>query len=252
MAREAGFQEIQNRFSEYIRDPDTAPPEGIELRRMELYRSLFFNNIQSFLANSFPVLRKLMNDRDWEALIRDFYRRHTCRTPYFAEIPEEFISYLQDEHPPSQRDFPFLIELAHYEWVELGLANAETEATPGRGADQCANPADTVFALSPLVWPLVYEFPVHRIGEDFIPLERPAEPTFLAVYRDDDYRVRFLEISAMTYHLLQAVDTNRSTLREHLHALAQQMPHADEAVILEGGIGIAREFLNRGFVTVAD
>ena len=53
----------QYEFAAHIRDPEHKPaPDDIEDRRMGIYRELFYNNVEGFLSNSFPVLRKLMDD----------------------------------------------------------------------------------------------------------------------------------------------------------------------------------------------
>ena len=55
------FQRKQYAFAAHIRDPDGAPaPEGIEDRRIAIYRDLFFNNVSQLLSNTFPVLRKIL------------------------------------------------------------------------------------------------------------------------------------------------------------------------------------------------
>ena len=54
------FQQVQQAFTRHMRDPANAPaPAGVEDRRMAIYRDLLFNNVQTFLAGCFPVLRKI-------------------------------------------------------------------------------------------------------------------------------------------------------------------------------------------------
>ena len=71
MAERPKFQEKQYAFAAHIRDPQNVPaPEGIEDRRMAIYRELFFNNLKSLLSNMFPVLTKLHSDQHWRRLVR--------------------------------------------------------------------------------------------------------------------------------------------------------------------------------------
>jgi len=114
---------LQTNFAGHIRDPDSVPaPDGIEDRRMAIYRDLFFNNIVTFLSSNFPVLKTLYSDDDWRSLCREFFTSYRCHTPLFPEIPREFLKYLQDHRQDHQDDPPFMLELAHYEWVELALS----------------------------------------------------------------------------------------------------------------------------------
>lgn len=195
----------QRAFAAHLRDPERVPaPEDVEPRRMTVYRELFFNNLVDLLGGAFPVLRRILGDAGWRALVREFYARHHAHTPYFLELPREFLEWLQARGAGGSGEPPFLAELAHYEWVELALAISEEE-TPPSGA----LPADCLevpLAVSPLAWPLAYRWPVHRLGPDHRPAEPPAEPAFLVVYRDPGDRVQFLEIGAETARLLDALE----------------------------------------------
>ena len=52
------FQKLQAQLTAHIRNPAlAAAPGGIEDRRLNIYRELFYNNIEGFLANAFPVVR---------------------------------------------------------------------------------------------------------------------------------------------------------------------------------------------------
>ena len=75
-AERPAFIERQYAFAAHIRDPEANPrPDDVEERRMAIYRDLFFNNVEGFLTNTFPVLRELMDDDHWMAMARDFYSR---------------------------------------------------------------------------------------------------------------------------------------------------------------------------------
>ena len=127
------FRLKQAEFAAYIRDAaNNPPPADVDPQRMAMYHELFFNNIDSFLSSNFPVLRKILNDQEWLALAQDFFAVHRCRTPHFSEIAEEFLDYLQNRE--NTGDYPFLLELAHYEWVEMAQAKkkAGPPTRPGR------------------------------------------------------------------------------------------------------------------------
>ena len=101
---------LQTSFAAHIRDPDSAPaPDGIEERRMAIYRELFFNNIRSFLSSNFPVLSSLHDTDSWETLCRDFYRDFRSQTPLFPEIPREFLRYLREHRQDNADDPPFML-----------------------------------------------------------------------------------------------------------------------------------------------
>lgn len=200
---------------------------------MAIYRELLFNNVSSLLATNFPVLRRILEGDAWKGLVHDFFRDHRCHTPHFPEIAHEFMEYLKNERPEAEKDPPFLTELAHYEWVELGVAISQ-EDNRADGADPNGDLIDGVPVKSRLAWNLTYHYPVHRISPDFLPEE--PEITHLVVYRDRQEQVRFLEINAVTQRLLQLLDeAPQASGRQLLHKIAQELGHPDpEAVVSHG------------------
>ena len=86
------------------------------------------------------------------------------------------------------------------------------------------------WCLSPLAWVLSYRFPVHRIGASFQP-DAPGDPVYLAVYRDRDDRVQFMELNAATARLLElARDNEDKTVEALLVQLAAELNLAPEAI----------------------
>lgn len=230
---------MQMAFAGHLRNPEAVPaPTDVEDRRMEVYRGLFFRNIRSFIAGSYPVLRSLYDDDDWDQLIRDFYNEHRCQTPMFPELSREFLRYLQESRQQHEDEYSFMLELAHYEWVEHALKIEVTEIDSVE-ADPEGNLLDESPVLSPLAWPLSYNYPVQLICKDFIPTETPEEPTHLLVYRRRDDRVRFMKINAVSRLLLDQLlaspgssehPSGRSMLRTVAKAIGRQDPNDLNAV----------------------
>jgi hypothetical protein len=240
------FQQLQYAFAAHLRDPArNAPPEGLDDRRVAVYRELFYNNIEGLLANNFPVIRRITPDAQWHALVRGFYAGHASHTPLFTEIGREFHRYLVARAERGEPDPPFLPELAHYEFVELAVSLDET-----RIEDVPHDPAGDVVAqppvVSPLAWPLVYAFDVQRIREDYQPVEPPPQPTVLVVVRNRDDDVAFMAITPLTYRLLELLkeDPARSGL-DAVDAIAAQFPEGERATVREAGAGILRGLRER-------
>ncbi|MBB3061919.1 DNA-binding domain-containing protein [Microbulbifer rhizosphaerae] len=237
---EPAFGELQRCFAAHLRAPDQcAAPPSVEDRRMGIYRELIYNNIESFISGGFPVLRSLYADEPWHRMVRDFVRCHASRSPYFLQISEEFLHYLQNERGHREEDPAFLLELAHYEWVELALDVSGEEFPVGLACS--GDVLASIPVVSPLVWSLSYRFPVHRIGPAYQPPEPPQSPTFLLVYRDRADEVGFMEANGVTARLLQLAGEGEHCGRQLLETLAAEMRHPDTAALLEFG----RELLER-------
>ena len=237
MADRPKFQQQQYAFAAHIRDPQKAPaPDGIEDRRMAIYRELFFNNLKSLLSNMFPVLKKLHSDQHWRRLVRKFMQQHQAHTPYFLQLPAEFLDFLQNEYELEPDDFPFLVELAHYEYIELALSVSE-ETNDMEGVDAEGDLLAGIPVKSALAWAFAYQYPVHHISSDFLP-DAPAEqPVYLAVYRGSDDKVGFLELNAVTAGLLNAIEENDAGLtgEELLRKLAADIGYSDVDAFVEHG-----------------
>lgn len=245
------FKAKQLEFAAYIRDPENNPPPAdVKPQRMAMYRELFFNNIDSFLSANFPVLRAILNDRQWFELGQDFFAKHISRSPHFSEIPEEFLDYLQNERDSSE-DFPFMLELAHYEWVEMALSIAK-EIVPANH-QSLDNLLNLRIRLSLLAWPLAYQYPVHKISPDFLPETAPEQATFLVVYRNPDDEVNFIEITPITYRLLEIIQQHEQVLvTDCLKQVAEEMHHPNPEMIMADGLQILKELAEKTVITVVD
>ena len=248
---DATFSDKQYAFAAHIRDPANVPaPEGIEERRMAVYRNLFFNNLFSLLGTFFPVLRKIHDKADWQRFIRGFMRQHQAETPYFLQLPEEFLGYLQNEFEPTDDDYPFLVELAHYEYAELALSIAEEE-NDLTDVDPEGDLLAGVPVKSVLAWSFAYRFPVHRISPDFLPREPEPEPVYLAIYRNREDEVGFLELNAVTAALLEAIENNDTALggEELLRVLAERINYPDADALVTHGAAALREMRQLDILT---
>jgi uncharacterized protein len=190
-------------LAHWIRDPQAnPPPPGIEPRRLKIYRDLFRGNLEGLLSAQFPVIRGLRGPEFWAGLVDGFLREHRAQTPLFPEIGREFIAYLQQREQDELGDPPFLPELAHYEWAELGIA-----LDPADLAAIEADPEGDLMAqvpvLSPLAWPLAYVWPVDRIRPDYQPDAPPPAPSLFLLQRRGDHSVAFARLDPLGFALLQ-------------------------------------------------
>jgi len=242
------FQHIQYQFAAHIRNPEThAVPEDVERRRMKIYTDLLYNNIEGFVSGSFPVLRSLYGDNDWHKLVRSFFEYHHCSSPYFLEISQEFIRFLQESYTLTEADFPFMIELAHYEWVELALdVSEETIPVTLPSGDLLSNK----LVVSPVVFALAYQYPVHKIGPKFTPDMPGSEPTYLMVYRNRADEVRFMETNAVTMRMINVLQVSPQTGLAILQQIAEEIAHPNHDALIEGGHQTLRDLESRDIISV--
>ena len=244
-----GQHRVQAQFAAHLRDPQRNPaPAGIEDRRLAIYRGLFYRNIEGFVRGAFPVLHGITPAEQWHAMIRDFMACHRCQTPYFLEISQEFIHYLQQVREAQPDDLPFLAELAHYEWVELALDVSEAEPD-WQAIDPNGDLLKGRPVVSPVAWSLAYRYPFHRIGVAYQPVEAPPEPSYLLVYRNREDAVKFMETNATSARLLVLLSEDDSLTGEQaLRRLATQMQHPDPESIVSFGRQLLSQLQDRGVI----
>lgn len=237
------FQQFQRTFARHLRDPHGAPrPEGVPARRMAVYNELLFNNICGFVDRCFPVSLAILGEKRWRRLNRSFYRDWPLHTPWFREIPREFVRYLAkaEIHQPLP---PWLPELAHYEWAELAVDIMEA---PTPDHDPAADLLNNPVALNPTLLNLAYTWPVHRISPDYRP--RKPQPTHLAVYRDANDEVQFSQINAVTARLLTLLATAPSTGETAIRQIASELQHPAPGQLLAHGATLLDDLRRQGIV----
>ncbi len=230
------FQQQQADFAAFIRDPSQKKgmDGNIEQRRLDIYSDLLFNNMEGFLSNGFPVLRSLINHDQWLMMVRQFLQNHYCQTPYFLEICEEFIDYISEDDCPIYQQLPdiapFLLSLAHYEWLELALSVSDAEFTCDKTAFPPAILELTVM-VSPLVMPASYVWPVHEIAQDNLPLQAAEQAMCYVVYRNRDDNVEFLQTNAATLRLIALCQlASPLNVKELIEKLADELNQPSEKI----------------------
>ncbi|QTT89302.1 HvfC family RiPP maturation protein [Pseudomonas chlororaphis] len=239
----------QQALTAYLRDPEhRAPPAGMDRARVEIYRELVFDNLLSLLGNTFPVLRSILGEADWRRLLRVFLREHRCATPKFGEIAGEFVAWMASA-PAALQDagWPaFMLELSHYEWIEMALQQAEAEPLPASDPERLLTQP---LRLSPLAWPLAYAWPVQRLGPAWRPAEPGAAPTLLLIRRDGDYRVHFSELSPLAWRLLQRIEAfPLLSGRDQLQGLALEAGIDDLETFLANGLNLLQQMHGQGVI----
>jgi uncharacterized protein len=222
------FQQFQHQLATHLRDPAHAPrPRGVPARRLQVYSELLFNNVSGFLNSCFPVCQAVLGPTRWSRLCRTFYRDWPSHTPWFREIPREFVRYLQ-EAPIAQPLPRWFADLAHYEWAELAVdvMSVDVPAHDPKG-DLMAHPV----CLNPARINIASPWPVHRIG----PAHRPRvpQPTFVVVYRNAQHQSRFTVLNAITAQLLNHLDqglTGQASVSQIALALGHHNPKDLNAV----------------------
>ncbi|RVU40511.1 DUF2063 domain-containing protein [Rheinheimera riviphila] len=241
------FQQIQSQFAAAIRDPAQPLLPGVSPERMAVYQELFFNNVLNFVSSAFPVLSTLYREPQWHAKTRLFFQSSNLHSPYFLDIAESFLNWLQQQQLAPE-DPPFLLELAHYEWIELYLATAHRQCHQPLLMQTEAQLATSQLAMDELALLLCYQYPVSQISATFRP-ERPAAPSLLLVYRDLENEIKFMALNQLSASLLQLlINTPGARLAELTTSLQTLAPQLTNQQIGEGALQLLQDLAKKGVI----
>lgn len=231
----SGFRQFQAGFAARIRDPQGAPLPGlVPERRMRAYEELVFNNIQGFLLACYPITHKLLDDEEWDRILRRFVNEHRCASPMFREIPKEFLDWLGDKFDELFPELPFLREFMHYEWLELAVSTTPAEADLLM-VDATGDPCSGIPVLDPGAHLACYQYPVHLIGPGFRPQQADGMAYCYLLYRDGADQVRFMRLSPVSVRLVELLQQQEISGREALLQIADEINHDDPEALLEAG-----------------
>jgi len=242
------FKTVQQEFVNAIKNPDSFETNDADIkRRMDIYQSLFFNNISGFISTGFPVLKSLVSEENWNALVRAFFIHHESRSPYFSDISKEFVEYLSAS-PELPFQLPaFAAELAHYEWLELDVSirKASHAVVYFKAGEQV-----TLVSVSPLATLASYTYPVHLIGVDHIPEAPAPEQQFYVVYRNEEQRVEFVHLNPLTAVLLHTIEQHEQGIDIDAlgEQLCKQLDHLPDQTVLQGMQQIVSDMLQKGIL----
>lgn len=241
------FQDFQFALARHLRYPRRVPrPMGVSARRTEIYRGLVRNNLEGFLLACFPITHALLGARRWPRLVDAFFREARCHTPYFREIPREFLHWLLETPSLPMTVPPWLPELAHYEWVELAVDVMDTLPSPAY--NPTGNLLDGQPLLSAAAMNLAYAWPVHRIS----PQWRPRKPsaTHLLVFRDAYEAVQFIALNPVSARLVALLHAAEGQLsgREACVQIAHELQHPEPESLLMHGAHLLDQLRTAGAI----
>ena len=242
------FQKTQQEFANHIRNGDKkGSPDNIPHERMQVYKDCFFNNIDELLSSCFPILHNIIDAQEWHALIRDYYANHHAQTPLFHEIPQEFLTYLLQEHS-NIIDFPFLTELAHYEWMQLMLITAAGKSPEIKKHKDIL--LEVNLAMSDVAEVVAYHYAVHRIKSDYLPKENEKIDTYLCVYRNSHDEINVTELNALSARLLQILKTAPQSGIKCMSQIAKEMQYSNTQQFIKNNLAILNHLYEQGVIYV--
>ncbi|MDO5059912.1 MAG: putative DNA-binding domain-containing protein [Neisseria sp.] len=137
---------FQAALADYARNPELPPPPGIAPERLAVYARLLRNNINSFLDLCFSDSQNFADETLWQDLCRRFLAEAAPESPFFNDIPAQFLAFAQQQSGAARLPENVLAMMQ----FETDLLHAETAPVPQNAlfSDGLWLP-ETALALSP-------------------------------------------------------------------------------------------------------
>lgn len=244
------FQQYQAEFTAHIRNPKkNHKPARVNDKRMAVYREIVFNNFYGSVSACFPVLHNILGVRRFKQLVRTCFFHQQFTSPFFREIPKTFVDFLASFDLKGNGLPIFSAQLAHYEWAELYVSTLKTQAVK-LDVNLVENILEKSLNLNPAHLLVNYDFPVHMLSKKQQPTEQM--PTFLLLFRNAEFEVKFMQLNPITFELLQIIEAQSCTGQQALQQLAEKMQHPEPDVIVGFGRQILEDLLKQSAIVVQD
>jgi hypothetical protein len=140
---------------------------GLSKSGIELYAELLQNNAQGLMASIFPACQSLFSDEVWTRTIESYLRECPPDTYHLNSLARKFSAYLKKHASDSEFAlWPFIAELADFEWVELEVEEHPAKALATDYTELTSQ--ELIATMIPVVNPAHtcrdYNYQVHEIA----------------------------------------------------------------------------------------
>lgn len=158
------------------------------IERIKIYRELVWNTLSDVVEGIYPYTNKLLLTH-WNKLLKQYLEFSPPSSPILYMVGKDFPAFLNTKSTLKKK-YPFLYELALYEWLELEILEKEISLEK-RKTGLNINPASIICNFEYNIPALIKSIEINKI-----PLKIKKEPTSIIIYRDPKtFSVRFFELS---------------------------------------------------------
>jgi hypothetical protein len=203
----------QLKLAEYCKTGEDRVIEGVTPNRIHHYRRLIFNIALDTLSSAFPITKKLFGNEVWKTSVNEFYSKSNCTSPFVWKMAQDFYDYaIQEDSFLALKDKrPFLLDLLHFELIELDMYMMEDAEIP-QVKKEGSMYEDTIIP-HPESKIILLNYPVHLKPPKEISLEDKKQYYCLCFREPVDRKILFFDLSAYYAFVIEQL-FNKKTLLE--------------------------------------
>lgn len=195
-----------------------------DARGLKLYASLIEMGRMDLMSSVYPCIKQLLGKK-FRDLVLAYYETLPPQHYNLNQSAKNFALYIAEYEQKLVEKYPFIVELAEFEWVELEVMELVSSKKPGAGntgknkqpqgeSESAEEFAGMIPRLADVTYLRSYKYPVMTLSKalldgEKLPRRVKKEATWMAIYRDmESHDCRFYELSEIGYALLSAVQNN--------------------------------------------
>jgi hypothetical protein len=177
---------------------------------VELYATLLQYGQQDLMASIYPYCAKVLKKK-WEPSVKEYFLLYPANHYNLNRAAQRFPTYLKNQGSDFLKKYPFLAELAEYEWLELELLEIDQVVTTQ--PNLVLSKPEHFIHYAPLLNSVLllrqYEYPVSLIVDKLeskksITAVKP-ETSRLAIYRHPlTNHCKYLDLGQIAFEVIQA------------------------------------------------
>lgn len=193
-----------------LKDPASAQAlaTDIDRRGVELYATLLQYGHQDVMQSIYPFCARVIGNK-WEDVVCDYLETYPPEHYNLNRTASRFPQYLSNSKWTAR--YPFIVELADYEWLEMELLEQNTKVAVTSSIS--FTKPEEFETHAPLINPVLairkYAYPIPTLAERLQATHTkrktvPQVRTHVVVYRHPEHYCKFLEIGETTSKVLEA------------------------------------------------
>tara|TARA_B100000780_G_C21118811_1_gene452979 strand:- start:1796 stop:2527 length:732 start_codon:yes stop_codon:yes gene_type:complete len=194
---------LQKELANYTRTGKSDRLGTLNPDRLKHYRRLVYNVAQGIIDQAFPITKSSVDPDLWNELKLQFHEHYACREAEVWKMPKEFMNYTSENEIELKNQFPFLMDLLEFEWLEIEIQNqmndSDFESRLKNGETDMINP---YHQLS------IFDYPIHKLNAKEA-LNHPGKYYLLTYRKYSDFQVRYMEFTPFTAVLFEQFKQNQ-------------------------------------------
>lgn len=228
LTEQLNYDESEDLLGHFIPlfDKDESSEEAVD--RFAIYRNNVILSLSVAIADTFPVVKRLIGDECFEAAAIDFVRKYPPSKPSLLFYGEGFIQFIKNY--PACIELGYLSDIAQLEWNYIRAFHAKDSPLLKNETLQQIAPeflGDTAFETHSSVQLMQSEWPIDTIWEENLKQDvatidlKDFSRCKLLVYRQEQ-QVQVVNLAFECFHFLLALTEGKTIIDAWSYTLEQQ------------------------------